>query len=133
MKTNKITRRSFLLGLGAAAEPAAEPEAEAAVELDEPPQAVRAAAAAAIPETARKRRREIFFIVIHSSIMICNLQAGRLSPPPFAAALSTAVRRRIAAHSAMTNVQRMILPRNWRTRSFLGLVKKCSGEPSSMI
>src|SRR5699024_3449191 len=35
--------------------------------------------------------------------------------------------------SAQRTVQRMILPRNCLTRSFLGLVKKCSGGPSSMI
>ena len=46
----------------AASEAAAEEAVDAAVELLEPPHAVRAAAAAAAPATARKLRREIFFI-----------------------------------------------------------------------
>ena len=45
-----------------AEEAAAEEAVDAAVELLEPPHAVRAAAAAAAPATARKLRREIFFI-----------------------------------------------------------------------
>lgn len=47
---------------------AAEKAVEAATELAEPPQAVRAVSAMAVPAVLTKLRREIFFIMFHSSI-----------------------------------------------------------------
>lgn len=65
---------------------AAEKAVEAATELAEPPQAVRAVSAMAVPAALTKLRREIFFIMIHSSIKYAARTAfpsvphGRLYP-----------------------------------------------------
>ena len=54
---------------------------EAAVELDEPPQAVSAVSARAVPAALTKLRREIYFIRIHSSINFCSRAAFPSAPP----------------------------------------------------